>query len=121
MPVAADITKVVAPPSAPAGETVIVDVSVKNISSTDKYISVTGVFDSTKLSWQFGYLLVSPGRTVVMRGNFTMPAKSVRVTAWGHYWNGSIWVLDDTVYVDIALVTVGATEFRNLSCSYSKV
>ena len=106
MPVAADITKIVAPSSAPAGETVIVDVSVKNISSTDKYIAVTGVFDSTNLSWQFDYLLVSPGQTIVMRGWFTMPSKNVRVTAGGWYWDGSKWVQDDTVYVDIALAVL---------------
>jgi hypothetical protein len=121
MPAAADIIGISAPSSAPVGETVIVDVSVKNISGVDRYIAVTGVFDSTNLTWQFDYLLVSPGQTVVMRGWFTMPSKSVRVTAWGWYWDGSKWVQDDTGYVDIAL-TVLAPEFSGFAIAeYNRV
>jgi len=123
MPAAADIVKISAPSSAPAGETVIVDASVKNISSSDKYLAVTGVYDSTLLTWQFDYLLVSPGQTVVMRGWFTMPSKKVRVTVSSWYWDGSKWVLDDTVYVDIALTVVPTKpEFAGFGISeYNRV
>jgi hypothetical protein len=103
MPVAADIVKVEAPASAPAGQQVIVDVSVKNISGVDRYIGVTAVFDSAGIPFQFDYLLVAPGQTVIMRGNFTMLSNKVRVTAYSWYWDGSTWVYDDTAYVDIAL------------------
>jgi len=121
MPVAADIIKIDAPSSAPVGETVIVDVSVKNISGVDRYIAVTGVYDSTSLTWQFDYLLVSPGQTVVMRGWFTMPSKKVRVTVSSWYWDGSKWVSDDTGYVDIAL-TVLTPEFAGFGISeYNRV
>lgn len=103
MPVAADITKIEAPSQALAGDQVIVDVSIKNISTSDKYLSVTGQFDSSSLPFQFDYLLVSPGQTVIFRGWFNMPSKSVKVTAWGWYWTGTEWVLDDTVTKDISL------------------
>jgi len=120
MPVVADIVKIDAPASAPEGEQVIVDVSVKNISGADKYIAVTGRYDSTGIPFQFDYLLVSPGQTVVFRGNFTMPSKKVRVTAEGYYWDGSNWVFDDTAYVDIALGAVAPT-FRGFGISqYNK-
>ncbi len=121
MPAVADIVKIDAPASAPAGETVIVDVSVKNISGSDKYLAVTAVYDSNGIPFQFDYLLVSPGQTVVFRGNFIMPNKKVRVTAWSWWWDGSQWVYDDTAYVDIAL-SVLTPEFSGFGIEdYSKV
>lgn len=121
MAVVADIIKIDAPASAPEAQTVIVDVSVKNISSIDEYIAVTGVYDSTSLAWQFDYLLVSPGQTVIMRGNFTMPSSKVRVKVWSWYWDGSTWVQDDSGYVDIALTTL-TPEFSGFTVTdYSTV
>jgi hypothetical protein len=102
----ADIVKIDAPSSASAGEQVIVDVSVKNISGSDQYLAVTGVFDSTSFPFQFDYLLVSPQQTVIFRGWFAMPSKSVRVTAWSWYWDGSKWVQEGQVTKDIVLVTL---------------
>jgi len=108
----ADITKIEAPSSASDGVTVIVDVSVKNIGTSDQHLAVTAVFDSTSFPFQFDYLLVSPGQTVIFRGWFTMPSKNVRVTAWSWHWDGSDWVQDDQATKDI---TVAATvaEFAN--------
>ena len=114
----ADIVKVAAPGKAVAGDTVIVDVSVKNTGSIDRYIAVTGAYDSSALSFQFDYLLVAPGQTVIMRGWFTMPSTKVRVTVWSWYWDGSEWQIkdkgDDTAFVDIALAELVAafSEFK---------
>ena len=117
----ADIIKVDAPSSAAAGDQVIVDVSVKNISGSDQYIAVTGVFDSTSIPFQFDYLLMSPGETVIFRGTFTMPNKGVRITAWGWYWDGSQWVHDDTMTFDIALSAL-QPQFRGFGVrDYSKI
>jgi len=110
----ADIIKVDAPSSAAAGDQVIVDVSVKNISGSDQYIAVTGAFDSTSIPFQFDYLLVSPQQTVIFRGWFTMPTKNIRVTVWGWYWDGSKWVYDDQMTKDISLaaLTPQISEFK---------
>lgn len=99
----ADIIQIDAPANAAVGDTVIVDVSVKNISSIDQYIAVTAGYESTGLSFQFDYLLVSSGQTVVFRGWLTMPSKNVKVTAWSWYWDGSQWVQDDLITKDIAI------------------
>ena len=117
----ADIIKIDTPLSASVGEQVIVDVSVKNISGSDQYLAVTGVYDSASFPFQFDYLLVSPGQTVIFRGWFTMPSKNVRVTAWSWYWDGSKWVQDDQMTKDIALVTLTpqVSEFQILD--FSKV
>ncbi len=110
----ADIIKIDTPSSASAGEQVTVDVSVKNISSSDQYMAVTGVFDSTSIPFQFDYLLVSPQQTVIFRGSFTMPSSNVRVTVWNWYWDGSTWVYDDQATKDIALaaLTPQISEFK---------
>ena len=117
----ADIIKVDAPSSASAGEQVIVDVSVKNLSGSDQYLAVTGVYDSTSIPFQFDYLLVSPQQTVIFRGWFTMPSKNVRVTVWSFYWDGTNWVQDDQMTKDIALAvsTPQVSEFQILD--FSKV
>ena len=102
----ADIIKIDAPSNASEGEQVIVDVSVKNISGSDQYLAVTGVYDSLSIPFQFDYLLVSPQETVIFRGWFAMPSKSVRVTAWSWYWDGSKWVQEDQMTRDIALAVL---------------
>ena len=117
----ADIIKIDAPSSVAAGEQVVVDVSVKNVSVSDQYIAVTAVYDSTSFPFQFDYLLVSPGQTVIFSGLFTMPSKNVRVTVWSFYWDGSDWIQDDQMTKDIALVTLTpqVSEFQILD--FSKV
>ena len=117
----ADIIKVEAPSSAIEGATVIVDVSVKNIGTSDQNLAVTAVFDSTSFPFQFDYLLLSPGQTVVFRGVFTMPPENVRVTAWSWSWDGSTWVQDDQMIKDIALAvsTPQVSEFQ--IADFSKV
>jgi len=117
----ADIIKIDAPSSVAAGEQVIVDVSVKNISSSDQYIAVTAVYNSTSFPFQFDYLLVSPGQMVIFRGVFTMPSENVRVTAWSWSWDGSQWVQDDQMTKDIvvAVSTPQVSEFQILD--FSKV
>lgn len=110
----ADIINIDAPSSASAGDQVIVDVAVQNISGIDQYIAVTGVFNSTTIPFQFDYLLVSPGQTVTFRGWFTMPSENVRVTAWSWSWDGSQWVQDDQMTKDIAIaaLTPQVSEFQ---------
>ena len=110
----ADIIKIDAPSSVPAGEQVIVDVSLKNIGDSDEYLSVTGVFDSTSIPFQFDYLLVAPAQTVIFRGWFIMPSKSLRITAYSYYWDGSSWIQDDRMTKDIAAVvlTPQISEFK---------
>ena len=99
----ADIIKVEALSSAIAGAAVIVDVSVKNIGTSDQNLAVTAVFDSTSFPFQFDYLLVSPGQTVIFRGTFTMPLKSVMITVRSWYWEGSDWIQDDRYEKQISL------------------
>jgi len=126
MLLAADITKIDAPSSAPAGQQVIVDVSVMNVTGQidgigrDMYIAVTAVYDSTSIPFQFDYLLVAPFQTVIMRGWFTMPSKNVKVTVSSWYWDGSTWVLDDQASVDIALAEVVPTFSEFTIASVSK-
>ncbi len=117
----ADIIAIAAPSSVPAGEQVIVDASVKNISGSDQYIAVTAVYNSASFTFQFDYLLVSPGQTVIFRGLFPMPSENVKVTVWSWSWDGSKWVQDDQMTKDIAVavLTPQVSEFQILD--FSKV
>jgi len=102
----ADIIKIDAPSNTPSSEQVIVDVSVKNVSDSDRYLSVTGVFDSASIPFQFDYLLVAPGQTVIFRGWFIMPPRNVRITAYSYYWDGGDWIQDDRMTKDIAVAVL---------------
>ncbi len=101
----ADIVKISAPASAPAGAQVRVDVSIKNNSTNYMYLAITGVYDSAQLPCLQDYLYFNPLQTRVLSGLFTMPSKSVRVIVWSWYWDAGLnkWVFDQESYVDIAL------------------
>ena len=117
----ADIIKIDAPASAAVGDTVIIDVSVKNISNNDWNIAVTAGYESTSVPFQFDYLLVSPGQTVIFRGWFTMPSQNVRVEARSWYWDNNNWVQDDQMTKDIsvAMLTPQVSQFQ--IADFSKV
>ena len=117
----AQIIKIDAPSSAPAGSQVIVDVHLKNNSTGLRYLAVTGVYDSTQFPFQFDYLYVAPYETVVFRGWFTMPSKKVRVMVWSWYWDVSNWVLDEEKYVDISLADLVPGFSELVITSFSKV
>ena len=110
----AEIVNVIAPINAPPGEQVIVDVRVKNVGYSSRSVSVTGSTDTVSLQWQFDYLTLLPGETVVFRGWFTMPAENVRVNIWSWYWDETQWIYDDTAFVDMALSAISPVfnEFR---------
>ena len=117
----ADIIAIASPSSVSAGEQVVVDVSVMNSSGSDQYIAVTALYNSASFPFQPDYLLVSPGQTVVFRGWFGMPSENVMVTAWSWSWDGSQWVHDDQITIDIvlAVLTPQISEFQILD--FSKV
>jgi len=121
MALVADIVKVDAPVSVLPGDYAIVDVTVKNISGSDKDIAITGVFDSSNITEQFNDLILSPSQVVVFRGWFIMPNDNVRLTIWSWYWNGTSWVHDATNYVDISLATLVPTISEFLIQDFVKV
>ncbi len=101
-----DIVKIDAPASAAPGDTVVIYVWVKNLDASANYIAVTGVYDSSPISFLDEYYSVPPGETAVWRSyGFAMPNKNIRITVYSYHWDGSQWVYDDTAYVDVALAT----------------
>ena len=94
MALVAKIVEVVGPASASAGETVLVDVKVKNLGLAPggyNYIVINGVleYDSTQLPFESDYRYVAPQETIVFRVSFTMPSRSVKMTVWSWYWTGT--------------------------------
>jgi len=109
----ADIIAISAPASAAAGDTVIVDVSVKNISNTDWNIAVTAGYESTSVPFQFDYLLVSPVRrwyfVLVYHAVEECESNSLELALGRHSW-----VQDDLMTKDIAVtvLTPQVSEFK---------
>ena len=108
MALVAKIVEVVAPASASAGETVLVDVKVKNLGLAPggyNYIIITGLleYDSTQIPFESDYRNVAPQETTVFQVSFTMPSKPVKLTVWSWYWTGTAWAEDDRAEVNIGL------------------
>ncbi|GAI95130.1 unnamed protein product, partial [marine sediment metagenome] len=102
-----EIRDIIAVSEAAAGDLVTVEVKVKNLHTGYNYISVTGQFDDTALSFSPEYEYVIPWGECSFTGFFNMPNKDVRVHIWSWYWDGSQWQIvgvgDDYSYADIAL------------------
>lgn len=113
-----------APSSAPAGTSVSVPVAIKNISSSEQVFRIEFWILSQTSEKQLGTksctLLGGASKTYTL--NFTMPNSEAQVFVWVERWNGSSWSYDTSKTETISISPpVGEAEFRNLSCSYSKV
>lgn len=116
------ITEIVAPSSAAAGETVSVEVRVKNLHTAGIYIIVTARVVDGDIVLLFGnvYHAVDAGVIQSFYDSFIMPNNSVRLWAWSWYWTGTEWYQDDEASKDISLgVVPGFTEFA--IASFNKV
>lgn len=114
-----DIVGVYGPAEAAPGDLVSIRVDVKNLASYGIYIAVTGVFDSTTLSFSPGYAGVDPGATYSFTASFTMPANAVTITVYSFYWTGSEWYQDDHAANSISVMT---PQFQGFSIAqYNKV
>jgi len=106
-----DITEIVAPSSARAGDSVDITARVRNLADYSIYISTSGKFDNTIFYLYPESSSVGAGATYSFSGSFTMPNRKVRVYVWSWFWTGSEWYQDDAAYVDISLEEV-VEEFR---------
>jgi hypothetical protein len=95
MAIFAKITNVQIPSTAKAGDQVIVDVSVTNIGFSDWTIGMTALVNGANLPFQFDWVTVPSGGTVIFRGYFTMPPQAATVQLWTFFWDNLEWVQDD--------------------------
>ncbi|GAJ04968.1 unnamed protein product, partial [marine sediment metagenome] len=100
-----------------AGDQVNVTAIVKNISAESLYITCTGLYDDTPLTFSPDYTWIDPGKNYTFTASFTMPNKDIRLHVWSYYWTGTEWLWDDYVSLDIALGEAPPPtkeEFKNL-------
>lgn len=109
-----DIVSISAPSEAEGGETVNIDVAVKNTWTGSFYVTITGQYNGVSISPSIDYLIIDPGQTLHFYFAFTMPNHDIRVDFWSWYWADSEWYEDDHDYVSISLATL-ASEFRNIT------
>jgi len=114
------IVGILAPSEAPSGQVVNIEARVQNIGNFGFYIAVTAQQDGVDIAMTPDYAGVDPGAIQSFYGSFTMPNKSVRVSVWSFFWDGTSWIQDDYAYVDIALKAL-VPSFRGFGISdYSK-
>lgn len=105
----ADIVQVIVPSQAMAGETVNIEVKVKNLyPTTSLYITAAArVVDSgVNIELHFGSeaAVVGIGNTHTFYDSFTMPNSSVTIWIWSFWWGAdSQWHQDDETTRSISL------------------
>ena len=99
-----DIVEIIAPSEAAAGETVSVEVRVKNLHTAGIYITVTGLVDGVELLFGSVSPVVGSGDIHSYYDSFVMPSNSVTLWAWSWYWGtDGEWHQDDEASRAVAL------------------
>ncbi|MBA7695092.1 hypothetical protein ES703_103713 [subsurface metagenome] len=116
-----DIVAIYGPAEAKAGETVNLQVDVRNLHTEAIYIAVTGRYNGTDIYSSPDYLNVGAGAIASFTLSFTMPSNDIRVDIWSLYWAEPEWYADDYSYVDIVLAVPPEPEFSGFGITeYSK-
>jgi|GEM_PF-2238716 len=116
-----DIVAIYGPAEAAYGETVTIQVVVKNLAAYAIYIAVTGSYDGVSPTFSPDYASVGAGATYTFTTTFTMPNKGITLDVWSYYWTGTAWYQDDHEAVYISLKAL-KPEFQSFGVKdYSKI
>lgn len=108
-----EITEIIAPASAVLGDTVDVEVKVKNLCTFDITISITGKSDETILSFGPSYSKVASGQVRSYMASFVMPNKDVEVSVGSFFWGvDDEWHSDDTAQTTVSITEGPPTGFE---------
>jgi len=116
-----DIVAIYGPSEAAYGDTVNIQVAIKNLATYAIYIAATGRYNGTDITLSPEYASVPAGNTYSFTASFTMPNKKITLDIWSWYWTGSEWYQDDHEAVSIQLKALPSPEFSSFGVSdYSK-
>ena len=107
-----EIVEVVAPSSAAAGETVYIQVKIKNRHTSTIGIMVGGALEYGPTPWPSinfpdNWDNVAPGATHTFYGWFTMPDSDVTIHAYSYYYSPDYgWIFDDEKTKKVSLVAL---------------
>lgn len=117
------IVEIVAPSEAAAGDTVNVEVKVKNLYTGPNDITVTGNVNGLELHFGNVYHTVPAGGIQSFYDAFIMPGKSVTITAWSWYFGDDEWQVpgegDDKASKAIPLIGVFAGTISQKKLEYN--
>ncbi len=103
------------------GDTVNIQVAIKNLCSYGIYIAATADIAGVTNTVSPVYDGVDAGATYYFTISFTMPNNDITLTAWSWYWTGSEWLYDDHEAVTIKLKVL-TPQFSGFGISdYSKI
>lgn len=115
------IVEVVAPSEAVAGDTVNIEVKVKNLYSSSVHITVTGRVGDAELHFGNIYHTVAAGSIQSFYDSFIMPGSAVTLQVWSFYWTGTEWYQDDEASKSIPLTGVFAGTISQKKLEYNAV
>ena len=116
----AEIIEIVAPSSAVAGETVDIEVKIKNTYSAIIGIMAGGALEYGETPWPAidfpdNNANVAAGATHSFYGHFTMPDSDVKIHAYSYYYaSDGMWYWDDeeTKRVSVAELVAEFSQFE---------
>lgn len=98
-----EIVVLVVPETAVPGQTVDIEVIVKNIHTAAIYITVTGSVNGAELHFGGEYFVVNPGYPKSFFDSFVMPSRQVIVRFWSWYWGvDGQWHTDDSAELTVS-------------------
>lgn len=104
-----EIVKIVAPSEAVAGQTVDIEVEIKNTYSATIGIMIGGALDYGETPWPTidfpdNSANVAAGATHTFHGSFTMPDSDVTIHAYSYYYGSDgYWHFDDEETKDVSV------------------
>lgn len=122
----AEIVEIVAPGSAVAGQTVSIEVKIKNLYSSAIGIMVGGALDYGVTPWPGvnfpdDIANVAAGATHTFYGSFTMPDSAVKIHAYSYWYSPETgyWYFDDEATKDVSLAVLKPT-FSGFEINFTK-
>lgn len=97
------ITEIVAPQEAEVGQSVVIEVTVQNISPYDVSIAVIGLLNGEEISFSPTYTTPPPYYSVTFSYSFTMPDEDTSLYIWVYYYHpiNTVWIMEHERLVQI--------------------
>jgi len=115
-----EITDIVAPSSAVAGETVPVTIKIRNKYSASVHVAAIGIYDTEERFIDWLKYWIPAGATHSFPGAFVMPARDVTIHAYSYYQAEDGLYFDDEAEKPVSLAEVFAGTISRKELEYDE-
>lgn len=117
-----EITEIVAPSSAVAGETVPVTIKIRNKYSASLHVAAIGTYDTLERFIDWLDYWIPAGETLSFSGSFIMPDRGVTIHAYSYYEaEDGNYYYDDEAAKDVSLAEVFAGMISRKELEYDDI